>query len=168
MLGCSVALCLAVPHHSLYLILLHGLQLFLASQLEEGDLTEDLSNHMGLFLQKTNIIRDYLEDIVEEPAPRCHPCSALPARVYVVLTAIRRSEASISRPVFQLVVQLHAQQGQRKGIFLRPEVHPFFARWQLLNHAILGRVQQRACSTSNPPTFRKGGLSCWCCNLMAL
>jgi farnesyl-diphosphate farnesyltransferase len=31
---------------------------------------EDLSNSMGLFLQKTNIIRDYLEDIVEEPAPR--------------------------------------------------------------------------------------------------
>ena len=31
---------------------------------------EDLSNEMGLFLQKTNIIRDYLEDIVEEPAPR--------------------------------------------------------------------------------------------------
>lgn len=25
---------------------------------------------MGLFLQKTNIIRDYLEDILEEPAPR--------------------------------------------------------------------------------------------------
>jgi len=25
---------------------------------------------MGLFLQKTNIIRDYLEDIMEEPAPR--------------------------------------------------------------------------------------------------
>ena len=24
----------------------------------------------GSFLQKTNIIRDYLEDIVEEPAPR--------------------------------------------------------------------------------------------------
>jgi len=31
---------------------------------------EDLSNAMGLFLQKTNIIRDYLEDIMEEPAPR--------------------------------------------------------------------------------------------------
>ena len=31
---------------------------------------ENLSNSMGLFLQKTNIIRDYLEDIVEEPAPR--------------------------------------------------------------------------------------------------
>lgn len=31
---------------------------------------DDLANHMGLFLQKTNIIRDYLEDIVEEPAPR--------------------------------------------------------------------------------------------------
>lgn len=28
------------------------------------------SNHMGLFLQKTNIVRDYLEDIQEEPAPR--------------------------------------------------------------------------------------------------
>ncbi|CAI5512442.1 unnamed protein product [Closterium sp. Naga37s-1] len=31
---------------------------------------EDLSNTMGLFLQNTNIIRDYLEDIEEEPAPR--------------------------------------------------------------------------------------------------
>eukprot|EP01025_Chloroclados_australasicus_P008115 TRINITY_DN12799_c1_g1_i3.p2 TRINITY_DN12799_c1_g1~~TRINITY_DN12799_c1_g1_i3.p2 ORF type:complete len:302 (+),score=23.69 TRINITY_DN12799_c1_g1_i3:114-1019(+) len=31
---------------------------------------DELSNHMGLFLQKTNIIRDYLEDINEEPAPR--------------------------------------------------------------------------------------------------
>ena len=31
---------------------------------------DDLANHMGLFLQKTNIIRDYLEDIMEEPAPR--------------------------------------------------------------------------------------------------
>eukprot|EP00246_Nothoceros_aenigmaticus_P015398 TRINITY_DN6360_c0_g3_i1.p1 TRINITY_DN6360_c0_g3~~TRINITY_DN6360_c0_g3_i1.p1 ORF type:complete len:410 (-),score=69.52 TRINITY_DN6360_c0_g3_i1:377-1606(-) len=29
-----------------------------------------LSNAMGLFLQKTNIIRDYLEDITELPAPR--------------------------------------------------------------------------------------------------
>eukprot|EP00892_Ulva_mutabilis_P000017 jgi/Ulvmu1/10015/UM059_0064.1 len=31
---------------------------------------DELANHMGLFLQKTNIIRDYLEDILEEPAPR--------------------------------------------------------------------------------------------------
>lgn len=31
---------------------------------------DDLANDMGLFLQKTNIIRDYLEDILEEPAPR--------------------------------------------------------------------------------------------------
>ncbi|CAI5509683.1 unnamed protein product [Closterium sp. Naga37s-1] len=31
---------------------------------------EGLSNTMGLFLQNTNIIRDYLEDIEEEPAPR--------------------------------------------------------------------------------------------------
>ena len=31
---------------------------------------EALNNHMGLFLQKTNIVRDYLEDIMEEPAPR--------------------------------------------------------------------------------------------------
>ena len=47
------------------------MQLYVASQLETGELTDDLSTHMGLFLQKTNIIRDYLEDIVEEPAPRC-------------------------------------------------------------------------------------------------
>jgi phytoene/squalene synthetase len=31
---------------------------------------DGLANDMGLFLQKTNIIRDYLEDIVEEPQPR--------------------------------------------------------------------------------------------------
>jgi len=46
--------------------------LFSASELEAGELAEmeDLANNMGLFLQKTNIIRDYLEDINEEPAPR--------------------------------------------------------------------------------------------------
>ena len=44
----------------------HGLsQLFAASQLEDADLPlqERLSNSMGLLLQKTNIIRDYLEDL---------------------------------------------------------------------------------------------------------
>ena len=56
------------------------LQLFASSQLESEEFNEmeDLANHMGLFLQKTNIIRDYLEDINEEPAPRSvlasHPC----------------------------------------------------------------------------------------------
>lgn len=48
------------------------LQLFASSELESKEFyeMEDLANHMGLFLQKTNIIRDYLEDIKEEPAPR--------------------------------------------------------------------------------------------------
>ena len=44
----------------------HGLaRLFCASTLEDSDLQlqERLSNSMGLFLQKTNIIRDYLEDL---------------------------------------------------------------------------------------------------------
>ena len=47
-------------------------QLFAASGLESPALAADeaLNNHMGLFLQKTNIVRDYLEDIMEEPAPR--------------------------------------------------------------------------------------------------
>lgn len=44
-------------------------RLFHAAGLE--DLApEHLSNSMGLFLQKTNIIRDYLEDINELPRPR--------------------------------------------------------------------------------------------------
>ncbi|GLU02840.1 hypothetical protein SLE2022_200750 [Rubroshorea leprosula] len=44
-------------------------KLFRASGLE--DLASDsLSNSMGLFLQKTNIIRDYLEDINEMPKSR--------------------------------------------------------------------------------------------------
>lgn len=47
-------------------------QLFSASKLEKMNFNnfETLANDMGLFLQKTNIIRDYLEDIEEEPAPR--------------------------------------------------------------------------------------------------
>jgi len=46
--------------------------LWASSGLEDKEFAnmEGLSNKMGLFLQKTNIIRDYLEDIVEEPAPR--------------------------------------------------------------------------------------------------
>ena len=42
------------------------------SEMESKDFIceEKLSNSMGLFLQKTNIIRDYLEDIQELPAPR--------------------------------------------------------------------------------------------------
>eukprot|EP00958_Prasinococcus_capsulatus_P002200 scaffold201_cov405-Prasinococcus_capsulatus_cf.AAC.24 len=46
--------------------------LFAASGLEDPQIAQEkeLANSMGLFLQKTNIIRDYLEDIMEEPAPR--------------------------------------------------------------------------------------------------
>eukprot|EP01006_Ploeotia_vitrea_P004362 TRINITY_DN114395_c0_g1_i1.p1 TRINITY_DN114395_c0_g1~~TRINITY_DN114395_c0_g1_i1.p1 ORF type:complete len:459 (-),score=270.46 TRINITY_DN114395_c0_g1_i1:163-1539(-) len=46
----------------------HGLSgLFSASGLEDANLKNELrvANSMGLFLQKTNIIRDYLEDLVE-------------------------------------------------------------------------------------------------------
>ena len=41
--------------------------MFAASGLEREEVGEDhhLANSMGLFLQKTNIIRDYLEDIVQ-------------------------------------------------------------------------------------------------------
>lgn len=48
----------------------HGLsRLFASSGLEDPNLANDLTvaNHMGLFLQKTNIIRDYYEDICESP-----------------------------------------------------------------------------------------------------
>ena len=42
-------------------------RLFSASNLEEEEVGRDreLANNMGLFLQKTNIIRDYLEDVLE-------------------------------------------------------------------------------------------------------
>ncbi|CUG93596.1 farnesyltransferase, putative [Bodo saltans] len=48
----------------------HGLtRLFASSGMEDPHLADDLTsaNHMGLFLQKTNIIRDYFEDISENP-----------------------------------------------------------------------------------------------------
>lgn len=44
-------------------------KLFYASKMEDLA-TDELSNSMGLFLQKTNIIRDYLEDINEIPKSR--------------------------------------------------------------------------------------------------
>ena len=46
--------------------------LFTASELEGAEVAKrpELANSMGLFLQKTNIIRDYLEDIEEVPRPR--------------------------------------------------------------------------------------------------
>lgn len=49
-----------------------GGQIFVDSGLEKANLIAevDLANNMGQFLQKTNVIRDYLEDINEEPAPR--------------------------------------------------------------------------------------------------
>ncbi|CAI5488704.1 unnamed protein product [Closterium sp. Naga37s-1] len=64
-----------VPQYDEYCHYVAGLvgiglsDLFHAANLEEA-FEESLSNSMGLFLQKTNIIRDYLEDINEEPAPR--------------------------------------------------------------------------------------------------
>lgn len=49
----------------------HGLtRLFVAGGLEDARLADKYlphANHMGLFLQKTNIIRDYYEDIRETP-----------------------------------------------------------------------------------------------------
>jgi len=46
--------------------------LWAGSLLEDARFAEEetLANSMGLFLQKTNIIRDYLEDITEVPRPR--------------------------------------------------------------------------------------------------
>ena len=43
-------------------------RLFAASKLEDERVgqNEQLANSMGLFLQKTNIIRDYLEDVKED------------------------------------------------------------------------------------------------------
>ncbi|ESQ53653.1 hypothetical protein EUTSA_v10025392mg [Eutrema salsugineum] len=58
-------------HHVAGLVGLGLSKLFLASELEI--LTPDwkqISNSTGLFLQKTNIIRDYLEDISEIPQSR--------------------------------------------------------------------------------------------------
>jgi hypothetical protein len=43
----------------------------------------DLSNAMGLYLQKTNIIRDYLEDISQNP-----PRVFYPKDVWLVLSLI--------------------------------------------------------------------------------
>ncbi len=43
-------------------------RLFAVSGLEDPEIGENeaLSNSMGLFLQKTNIIRDYLEDVLQD------------------------------------------------------------------------------------------------------
>lgn len=69
---------ISVEQYDLYCHYVAGLvgiglsQLFASSGLEDKSFhtAEASANNMGLFLQKTNIIRDYLEDINEEPAPR--------------------------------------------------------------------------------------------------
>jgi len=50
-------------------------RLFAASELEDARFSEvkNLYTSMGLFLQKTNIIRDYLEDILEQPPRIFYP-----------------------------------------------------------------------------------------------
>jgi len=50
-------------------------RIFAASQLEDPRIADDqkLYKSMGLFLQKTNIIRDYLEDINEQPPRIFYP-----------------------------------------------------------------------------------------------
>lgn len=53
-----------------------------------------LSNDMGLFLQKTNIIRDYLEDICEEPAPRMFWPAEIWGRYAASLDEFREREAA--------------------------------------------------------------------------
>ena len=49
---------------------------------------------MGLFLQKTNIIRDYLEDICEEPAPRMFWPAEIWGRYAASLDEFREREAA--------------------------------------------------------------------------
>jgi hypothetical protein len=52
---------------------------------------EPISNSMGLFLQKTNIIRDYLEDISEQPPRIFWPREIWSkyANIYMVFFVIR-------------------------------------------------------------------------------
>ena len=65
-----------VEQYNLYCHYVAGLvgeglsRLFAASKFEDASLAQqlDLSNSMGLFLQKTNIIRDFLEDYVDQRA----------------------------------------------------------------------------------------------------
>ena len=75
--------CMVTPRRCLGGLIMKAflLQLFASSGLESKEFyeMEDLANHMGLFLQKTNIIRDYLEDINEEPAPRQGPLQDVPS-----------------------------------------------------------------------------------------
>ena len=75
----QITRCSQWPHWRSLVCLRAGLvgiglcHLFAATGCEEASFAsemDELANHMGLFLQKTNIIRDYLEDIMEEPAPR--------------------------------------------------------------------------------------------------
>lgn len=64
-------------------------KLFSASKLEVPEVGQDteLANSMGLFLQKTNIIRDYLEDMQEGrafwPQEASLICVSLPNRIPV-------------------------------------------------------------------------------------
>lgn len=66
-------------------------RLFSASQLEDPEVGRDteLANSMGLFLQKTNIIRDYLEDTQEGRVfwpQEVRTCDCLSPQLFVLLS----------------------------------------------------------------------------------
>lgn len=65
--SCIVSSSLQYCHYVAGLVGVGLSKLFSASRLEVPELGQDteLANSMGLFLQKTNIIRDYLEDTQE-------------------------------------------------------------------------------------------------------
>ncbi len=77
---------------------------------------------MGLFLQKTNIIRDYLEDICEEPAPRrAAPAPLVPARTSRCARWGRERDARAPRRRMFWPREVWGRYAERLDAFKRPE-----------------------------------------------
>jgi len=122
--------------------------LFAASGCEGEDFArpamDALANDMGLFLQKTNIIRDYLEDILEEPAPRMFWPREVWGKYAQQLAAFkvpenRRGGMVGVRPGAGCCPQAHSCYEARRG----------FSRWPCAHLALTSLDSRRACTVTS-------------------
>eukprot|EP00897_Mesotaenium_endlicherianum_P002741 jgi/Mesen1/2495/ME000159S01615 len=139
--------------------------LFHAARLEEPA-PPALSNAMGLLLQKTNIIRDYLEDIVEEPAPRMFWPRQIWSKYAARLEEFKDVDANGKRALGclnEMVADALAHTGDSLAYLAQlrtPSVFRFCA---------IPQVRLFVCGDIRPPAAAAVSLvSCWAASLLTL
>jgi len=114
-------------------------QLFSASQLEDPEVGRDteLANSMGIFLQKTNIIRDYFEDTQVGRAfwpEEVRPCSSVP------LTPEEKASEYLS--VFLISIVLYYKPPMHFKKKYSGHIEAAGVHWKVNSHTCVSRKAQ--------------------------